>query len=271
MIDSKPNKATRPAKKPWKSVALPASYGSWSLVSEPILLGLLVAPTWAGLLLALVGFFSFLIYQPLKIILADRRRGRTYARTRLAAQFALLYLVLLTVSLLAAIGLVGPLPLLPLAIAAPLMVIYVIYDQRPGRNWQSELIAPVAFSAISAAVALAAGWEYAPAFALWAVMAARAVPAVLYVRARLRLAKGQPVATAPAVVSHLLALVLIGALVWVGLVPWTAVLAFLILLFRAVLGLSKYRRDFPPMTLGWIETATGLVVVLIVAVGYWLS
>jgi hypothetical protein len=57
------------AKPRLKGVALPASYGSWSLVSEPILLGLLVAPSWAGFLLALAGFLTFLLDQPLKIIL----------------------------------------------------------------------------------------------------------------------------------------------------------------------------------------------------------
>jgi len=260
-----------PAKKRWKSVALPASYGSWSLVSEPILLGLLVAPTWGGLMLALAGFLSFLIYQPLKIILADRQRGRTFARTRLAMQVATLYFVLMTAFFAAAIWLVGLRPLLPLALALPLMIVYAAYDQRPGRYWQAELAAPTAFSAISASVALAAGWDYPAAFALWAVMIARSVPAVLYVRARLRLAKGQPVTISSALVAHTLALMVIMALVWLELVPVTAVAAFLFLLIRAVVGLSKFRRDFAPMTLGWIETATGLAVVLIVAVGYWLT
>ncbi|HRO23471.1 MAG TPA: YwiC-like family protein, partial [Promineifilum sp.] len=41
----------------FKSVALPAEHGSWSLVSEPIVLGMLVAPTWAGLALVIAAFF----------------------------------------------------------------------------------------------------------------------------------------------------------------------------------------------------------------------
>jgi hypothetical protein len=262
--------STSPVKKRWKSVALPASYGSWSLVSEPILLGLLVAPSWAGLLLALVGFLSFLIYQPLKIILADRRRGKTFTRTSMAVQVALVYFVLLASSFALAIWLVGPAPLLPLILALPLLAIYTFYDQRPGRHWQAELAAPAAFAAISTAVALASGWAYPFAFALWTVMASRALPAVLYIRARLRLAKDQPAAIMPAVAAHLLALMVIVGLLWAALVPVTAVLAFLILFVRAGIGLSTYRRDFTPMTLGWIETAIGLSVVLIIAIGYWL-
>jgi hypothetical protein len=253
-----------------KSVALPASYGSWSLVSEPILLGLLSAPSWPGLLLAFSGFFSFLLNQPLKIILIDRQRGRHYARTRLALRVAAVYLLLTAFCLALSIWWVGLQPLLPLILAVPLLIIFVVADQRPGRSWQAELSAPTAFSAISASIALAAGWELAPAFALWALMIARSVPAVLYVRARLRLAKGKKANRGPAIGAHMLALVAVALLSFPGLVPPTAVLAFLILLSRAAIGLSPYRRDFKPMTLGWIETAIGLVTVLLIALGYWI-
>lgn len=252
-----------------KSVALPASYGSWSLVSEPILLGLMVAPTWPGLLMAVTGFLSFLLNQPLKIIAADRQRGRQYARTRLALRVAIIYLLLIAFCLALVIFLVGPQPLMPLLLAVPLLVIFFVYDNRPGRSWQAELAAPTGFSAISAAIALAAGWDLIPALALWAIMIARSVPAVLYVRARLRLAKGKPASSNSAMGAHMLALVVVALLSITGLVPPTAVLAFLLLMLRAAIGLSPYRRDLAPMTLGWIETAVGLITVLLIAAGYW--
>ena len=100
-------------------------------------------------------------------------------------------------------------------------------------------------------------------------MIARSVPAVLYVRARLRLAKGKQANSGPAMGAHMLALVAIALLSMPGLVPPTAVLAFLLLLLRAAIGLSPYRRDLAPMTLGWIETAVGLITVLLIAAGYW--
>ncbi len=253
-----------------KSVALPASYGSWSLVSEPILLGLLVAPSGAGLLIAFTGLLTFVLNQPLKIIIADRQRGRQYARTRLAIRVALVYALLAALCFLALIWAVGLLPLLPLLLALPLLGIFLVYDLRPSRSMQAELSAPAGFSAIAASIALAASWELPPAFALWVVMIARSVPAVLYVRARLRLAKGQPARQAPVIGAHMLALVVIAALIILGLAPPTALLAFLILLLRASLGLSPYRRSYNPMTLGWIETATGLFAVLLIAIGYWL-
>jgi hypothetical protein len=260
----------KPALSRLKTVALPASYGSWSLVSEPILLGLLAAPSWPGLFIAVAGLLTFLLNQPFKIILADRQRGRHFARTCLAWRVARFYLLLLAVFLLAFIGLVGWQPLLPLAMAIPLLLVFIIYDNRPGRSWQAELAAPAAFSAIAAAIPLAAGWDLASALPFWAIMIARADPAVLYVRARLRLAKGQPARLGPALGAHLLALAAVAILNFLNLAPPTALFAFLILLLRAALGLSPWRRSYTPMTLGWIETAIGLCTVLLVALGYWI-
>jgi hypothetical protein len=254
-----------------KTVALPASYGSWSLVSEPILLGLFVAPSWSGLLIALAGLFAFLSNQPLKIILADRQRGRHYARTQLAQRIALIYFILAAALFLVTFWQVGLWLLLPVGLAVPLLIIFVVYDNRPGRSWQAELAAPAAFSAVAAGIAIAAGWSIFPALALWLIMIARSLPAVLYVRARLRLAKGKQINAIPAIATHMLALVLIIVLTAWRLVPASAVLAFLILLLRAAVGLSRYRRDIQPMTLGWIETATGLFTVLLIAIGYWLG
>ncbi|NLF76347.1 MAG: hypothetical protein GX573_11665, partial [Chloroflexi bacterium] len=36
-----------------KSIALPPEHGAWGFLLEPLLAGLLIAPSWAGLCLAL--------------------------------------------------------------------------------------------------------------------------------------------------------------------------------------------------------------------------
>lgn len=255
----------------WQAVALPAEHGSWSLVIEPILLGLLVASTWAGLFLGLAGFCAFLAHQPVKISLLDRKRGRFYARTQLATRYAFLYLGLAVVFLSAAVWLVGLRPLLPLAVAVPLMLIFGIYDQRPGRHWQAELSAPIAFAAIAAAIPLAAGWSWATAVALWIVMAARSAPSILYVRSRLRLSKGKAAQRKRAWLAHLIALALVVVLVWWNLLPATAVVAMLILLARALVGLSPYRRNWSAKTIGFLEIGFGLLTAFLVALGYWIN
>ena len=69
----------------WRAVAIPDEHGGWGLTAEPALLGVLVAPSWAGAALAVAAFVAFIVRTPLKVVLVDRWRGRTLPRTRLAA------------------------------------------------------------------------------------------------------------------------------------------------------------------------------------------
>ncbi len=255
-----------------RSVALPAEKGSYSLVSEPIVLGLVAAPSWAGLALAVAALGMFLFNRPLKVYLADRRRKRTYERTALAQRFLVIYAVVVVIGFGVALALGGWRPFVPLALAAPLLAFFAVYDQRPGRSWQAELVAPVAFAAIAAAIAVAGGWAWLPAMALWGFMAARAVPAVLFIRARLRMDKARPAAPGESVpvvlMSHVLALLAVAALVRAAWLPWTAVLAAVILLARAIWGLSPWRGRFSMVALGFLETGFGLLTVLLVALAH---
>jgi len=258
-----------------RSVALPAEKGSWSLVSEPILLGLLVASSWAGAALAAGAFAMFLCNRPLKVYLADRRRGRAYGRTALAWRFLVLYGGVALAGLVAGYALGGWRPFVPLVAAAPLLALFATYDQRPGRHWQAELAAPVAFAAIVAAMALADGWSWQPALGLWGFIIARAVPAVLFIRARLRLDKGKEAAAGeslPAVfAAHALAVAGVAGLAWLGWLPWLAVVAAVGLLVRAVWGLSAWRWRSSVVALGFLETGFGLLAVLLVAIGFWMA
>lgn len=248
---------------------MPAEHGSWSLVIEPILLGLFVALSLGGAALAVAAFALFLLQRPLSIAWSDWRRGRQYARTRAAVRFALLYVGLALTAGLAAVLLVGWRPLLPAILALPLLVVFLWYNQRPGRSWQAELTAPVAFSAVVASIALADGWAMLPALALWAVMSARSVPAILFVRARLRLDKGKTANTTTAIVGHVIALIAMIPWVWAGLLPITGIIALVILLARAVWGLSPQRWRCTAKQLGFLETGFGLLTVVLIAAGYW--
>jgi hypothetical protein len=68
----------RPA---WRAIALPDEHGGWGLTAEPVLLGLLVAPSWAGAALAVAAFLAFLVRTPLKLVLVDRWRHRWLERS----------------------------------------------------------------------------------------------------------------------------------------------------------------------------------------------
>jgi hypothetical protein len=253
----------------WQSVALPPEHGSWGLVGEPVVLGLLVAPAWASLLVGVGAFAGFLAYRPAKLAWGDLRRRKRYPRTALAVRLAAGFALAAVLALAGAWSLAGAGWLLPFALAAPFGAAFAAYDLRPGRSWQAEVTAPVAFAATAAAMALAGGRSPAVALSLWAVMAARSVPSVLYVRERLRLERGEQARRALAVAAHVLALAAVGALTVAGWLPWLAASAVALLLARAAWGLSRHRRPATARAVGFGEIAWGVVTVLLVAAGFW--
>jgi hypothetical protein len=253
----------------WRSVALPAEHGGWSFLFEPIALGLLLAPSLAGAFLALAVTAAFLLRHPLKLALVDRRRGRRFARTSLAERFVLLYGMIVIVGVGTAYLSAGAEPFIPLLLAAPLIVVQLVYDAtNRSRDWLPEIAGPAALAAVAASLAVAGGWPLASALPLWAIMAARAVPAVVYVRARLRLEKGQPFNRTPVFLAHGAAILLVLALAGAELAPMLAVVAFTILLLRAIYGLSPRPQPTPAKVIGLQELGFGVVTVILVYAGF---
>lgn len=254
-----------------RSVALPVEHGGWGMLGEPLLLGLLVAPTWAGLGVGLASLGAFLAHHPAKLVLADWRRGSAQPRTPVAAGFLLFY------GAVAAIGLAVARNgqrgwWLPLVAAAPLALAQLAYAARlQSRHLLPELLGGVALGSVVAAEMRAAGLPFGPALAAWVVLAAKAVGAVLYVRARLRYDRGLAPNRAGPVASHAGALLMGLALAGSGYAPWLVVPAFALLLARAAYGLSRFHRRVRPQVVGIQEMVYGFSFVLIVAAGYGLA
>lgn len=168
---------------PWKSVALPAEHGGWGLSAEPGLLGLLVAPSWAGAAIAVAAVVAFLVRTPLKLAVIDRRRGRRLERTRLATRIAAVELTLLAGLAAVAVALAGPRWLVPIAVASPFILLELWFDVRSrGRRLIPELAGSVGICSVAAAVAVAGGAGTRLAVALWLILAARAVATVAFAR-----------------------------------------------------------------------------------------
>ena len=259
--------ARRPRVKP---VALPSEHGAWGFLLEPALLGLLIVFSWPGLALVVAALGALLVQQPLSLALADARRGAVYARTRLAWAFAAGYGAVLLAAVLAAVSLAGTaLILVPALIAAPLALVQLAYDARNrGRELAAELAGATAMGALASCMALAAGWPPAVALVLWLALAARTVPSIVYVRARLALERGQQVDARPAVALHGASLLLAVGLGWSGLLPLAAIFAFALLFGRCVLGLSRHRRPVKAKIVGMRELAYGGLLVASIALGY---
>ena len=257
-----------PAPHAWRRVVMPHEHGGWSFLAEPLALGNLVAPSPAGTLIALAALAAFLARQPLVLAISDRRRGHRYARTVTAERaFALLALIA-AASLAGAVALGRGRLLVAVGLAAPLAALALAFDlSRRSRALAAELSGAMAIGSTVAAIALSGTWRLAPALGLWGVLAARSVSSIAYVRARLRLERGEPDHRAVVLATQIAAVLAVTALAVAHLAPWLSVAAFGVLGLRAALGLSPWRIPLQTWQLGLTEIGFGALTVAAVIVG----
>ncbi len=252
-----------------KKLVMPVEHGGWGILLEPIVLGLIAAPSVSGLFVALAAVAAFFARQPLKIGMIDRLRGKRYPRTRTAFALTILLSLAGAASLAAAVALGGWIIALPVAVAGPLALVQIAYDARnDSRRLLPELSGAVAMSGVVAAIVLAGGGTAAAAAALWAVMLGRAIPAILYIRARVLGERvGTPIGPWP-VTAHLAALAL-GVAFWArGLAPLVVPAAFAVLLARCAFGLSPLRSRASARRVGFTEIGYGTATILAIGLGY---
>lgn len=252
-----------------KSVAIPSQHGVWGFWLEPSLAALIAAPSWAGLCLVGAGLAGVLLSHPLMIVLKDRGKGRRYARTQIAERFALLYGLAAVVLLVLAAWFAENNFWLTLAAAVPFAAVQMFYELRnANRDAAAELSGAAALSVLAPAAVVAAGWTTQSALGLWVVMLVRTAVSILYVRARLRLEKGRPANPQVVIAVHVLGTSALGLLAWASLIPWTAVIAGMVLLARAVLGVTSMRKPVPARVIGFREIGYGLMTSVLTGVGY---
>jgi hypothetical protein len=241
-------------------VALPPEHGGWGLLFEPIIIGLVAAPSAAGALIALAAIGVFLSRQPLKIVLTDRAARRRVPRTRHAMGFAAAYLTMATLAAALAFLQVGAAPFMPVAFAGPLAVVQLVYDaQNRSRGLLPELCGAAALAVTASAIALADTWGLAPALALWAVAAARTMPAMVSVRTRvLRLHGERASGTAP-LATHTIAVATVFVLQTAALVPRGVVTLLAILAARAGFTLRASAPRVRAQRIGIEELVIGLL------------
>ncbi|HBX77865.1 MAG TPA: hypothetical protein DEG43_09480 [Acidimicrobiaceae bacterium] len=166
-----------------RSVAVPAEHGGWGLTLEPVLLGLLVSWSAAGVCVGLGALLAFLSRTPLKVMLVDTRRQRLLPRTRVARRvFAAETAVIVAVAVGAAAS-APPAFWIPLIAIAPLVGLELWFDMRSrSRRLLPELAGAVGMSGVVAIVALAGGSDARLAFGCWLILAARSITAIVAVR-----------------------------------------------------------------------------------------
>ncbi len=233
---------------PWRTL-LPAEHGSWFMLGFPLVLGLLLRPSWGGLCLGLAALAFFLARPSLRRVLTGQRDALRFRALllfgTLSAGFGLTALVIS-----------GWRFLIPLACVAPLVLLALRADlQRAVRSLAVELAAQGAFAGLAAAILAAGAAPLLEAGRAWLFVTLVGGANLAHVRRLLGHAHKLAAAELDRrrIPVHALHLLLIGmsalllaprglaGLVWTG---WTG-----LLYLRA---LAPYR-PIPARTLGWRE------------------
>ncbi len=249
-------------------LTLPKEHGSWSLALEPVALGLLVAPSAAGGMLAVAALAGFFLRRPLRLAW----RGHLDARQVEPLVLSLLVLATLALGglwLSAKFGGVEKLwPLLPAAAAG---LVFAWADSRnEARQGVAELAGAVAFGILPAAFGTLAGASVAGALALTAMMLVRSVPTVLTVRTCLRVLKGETFSIVPALVVAVAGIFLTAWLAALHLLPWTGVI-FAVAFAARTIWLLLWRPRLTARTIGLTEAVLGVILLLVLALTWRIS
>lgn len=284
-------------------LAFPTEHGGWGFLSEAIILGLLLAPSSAGIWMALSAFFFFLLYQPVKIFLAKVSSGIQPQTSRLtmillgpdfpaqdkqgeaklpekngADKFRTLALTLFIAgySLLAGLFLYLALPgvsstfwVIP-GLTLPLLAIqWTSSWRRDVRSIRSELSGAVAVAAMAPMIMVVGGWTLQSALLVWLLLSIRASSSIHFIRQALAASRGKPYSLSSVRRVYLEGLVILGLLMLLRHIPILAFFSFGYMALRAIKRLRKCE-NLKAKDLGLSELRAGLLNVLLIAIGYWL-
>lgn len=258
---------TQPVERPaWRAVAIPSEHGGWGLTGEPILLGLLLAPSAAGAMIGVAGALAFVCRTPLKIALVDRSRHRRLPRTRLAERIAAGEALVIAALLVAAWAIAGPDFIVPLAFAVPLIGAELWFDMRSrSRRLVPELAGAVGISALVAAIVVADGGAWQLAVGAWLILAGRGITAIPFVRRCVAAIHGRSVHGPPQLVWDAAAVIIAaGAAALEGSLTTGAVAVVCVVVLQRLATAGGPPRA---VVMGAQQTALGLGVVLATWVG----
>lgn len=261
---------TKRSSVPAKSIALPVEHGAWGFLLEPLLAGMLIAPTLASPFICIFVIGAFLSRQPLKFVVGDALKRKRLPRTEVAIRYLAIFGSIALTGFVLSFFTADPKAFIPFAAAAPFVIYLIMQDAaRQSREMLSELLAAAVLAASIASLALAGGLGYLMAAVLWITMLARLIPSVLYVRSRLRLEKGKEYNAAVPLAAHIAGLAVVTYFWYLGLGSVLVVAMAAFLLGRSALGLTSYRGKLTAKQLGVREVIYGIVYAAAVVAGYY--
>jgi len=249
-----------------RSVAVPTEHGGWGLTLEPVLLGLLVALSGAGVCLGLAAFLAFMARTPLKVVLVDARRRRFLPRTSIARRVLAAEAVLLATLVGGAFALDARPFWAPLTVIVPLATVELWFDMRSrSRRLLPELVGAVGIGGGVAVIVLAGGGSSRLATACWMILAARAVTAIVTIRDQVGRLHSRPGNPRLVLCADLAAVAIAGAAV---LTDRAAALGAVAVVAAIAIQRALNLRPAPrAVVIGIRQTLLGLGVVLATAIG----
>jgi hypothetical protein len=250
-------------------VALPTEHGGWGLTAEPAVLGLAIAPSVPGACLAIAALLAFLARTPLRVVLVDRHRHRDLARTALARRVLTVEVAAIVVLVVVATITASEGFWVPALVAAPFVATELWFDSRSrSRRLVPELAGAIGIGAVAPMILLAGGRPASEAFAVWLILAGRAITAIPHVRAQI--AHLHDRSTSPRVLVVADAVALGTSAIAVVVEPALTAGGIAVAAVVAMQRLTA-RRRVPAKVVGIRQSVLGLVVVVATAAGIHLA
>ena len=237
-----------------RPLAIPNEHGGWGILLEPVVLALAVAPSAAGLALALALVGAFFLRHPLRLVARDLMLGKRYPRTIACTKLAVAYGGAALALFAMAVAMTSVAIAVPLLIVSPFLAVQFFYDVRNrGRELTPELCGAMTAAAGGAACVMAGRGVISMALLIAIVALCRSVPSVLYVRSLLRGSSA-----IPGIVTHLLAVLAVALFA-----PPVAITVPVALLARCVAG--HFRRGLTARRVGMEEVGWGVAATVVLA------
>ncbi len=245
--------------RPLKNLLLPREHGAWGMLVEPLIVGLIAAPSLPGVVfVAVAAVAAFFARRPL--LLGFFNRAAKVDGSFAAARGLAIGLSLFALLLIAAAVPFAPKPvwlLAAIATAAALGLVQLRFDiKKQGRSLPAELSGAFALAALAPMLVLVKTDAPDLALTLGLLVAAKQLAAITYIRLRLRAAR------AAAGGNDWLAMAL-GLVAMSVLFPHAAYAVGLVVV-RICAGLAVVRRPVTPKHLGILELLVGLTFAVLI-------
>lgn len=250
----------------FRKVGYPHEHGSWGFFLEPILLALLIAYSFYGVLLSLSAFCLFLAYQPMSFIL----KGNPKYLLKDAYYYLLTYSVIsILIILYLSLKIQSPNSLIPFIIAILLMIFYKRLEYKNlNRKIIVEIIPQIAVVLISVSILLLNNWPLAYLIGFAFIVLSRSVQTVFYINNKLKFFKKIDSNKLLVHLVGILFLIILTFLAIYNFVPWSSITAIVLLMLRSIVGFFEKNRSEKVKIVGIKEFIYGFLFVGIISIGY---